>query len=220
MPPGTYLLDVTTGNSTRMKLIGRNFVTSGADISMNIVRYETTSGVDFTHLFEDAANLNTLIRGIKFNAAKRYTAEIPLDIPTSLTDTPLNLETVMNNTSDALTYTDISWTEDTDFSSRILDFSLVATSTSGVTKLIELVSVSGSNKHRVLFAQHPDIFTYRSADGAPMFSLSANGRLSVPTVALQRLRQYTETFSTNVDLSSYAEFAAFNMMQHYGRLTE
>ena len=214
IPNTTYAhIDLVSGKNTTICLYGHSIkLDSSNNLVAELVRYESLPGLDLTD--EGSSYATITKRNLGFYANKRYYTQKILRDNSGVTSIPYNLQQILST----IRYTeDIpSWTYDSNFVPRQLDFNLTALSTDGLDILQGLVSVSSASPYRALVCQYNPVFEFLSPDGSPIYIVNAWGTLKSLQTHTKVVSLSSNSINNGSSLSVPAELLSYNVLDGVG----
>lgn len=151
----------------------------GSSMDCTFVKYNTNYPMELFNLF-----IQSNIKNINFLMTSRYTTTITYTTP-ELTNVPYTLDTLLQ--SNNLSLTNLNWTQDQSFVPKYLSISICALSTIGIDYIVDWINVNTNNPIKFLLIETPDLLSYKSSDGSPIFKITYSGVLMTSIVNSYKL---------------------------------
>lgn len=223
-------IDLYSGSSLQMYLYGHRYKVVGGNLVVDITRYTSATGIDFTDVTTDGSGVPTAIsvalRNLGFTPTRKQYARFTIKSGASaLTSTPFNLLNDISSfmSTGGIPITDGSgtvlnfannWTTDPDWvnTNTPLDFNFSALSTIGISMLQSLLSVSQRSPYRALVCQYDPYVNIVSADGSPIYIVTAFGALKAIRSVTSTIELSESSLVTPVTASAPNEYMSFNIL--------
>ena len=172
-----------TGDSLSFNVYGcridRVIDPNGNKLKCVFCKYETNPGFDY---FNEVLEPMQVMKNIKFYATKKFERSVTVDAKFDLGATPYNLVDLIkaNDLSNA-------WSQVNGFAPAQLRIAIVSLSTVGLEHVSEWLSVDYTNRYNSLLLETPDLLSYHSLDGSPMFKITYSGCLVAPVLKSYQL---------------------------------
>jgi hypothetical protein len=138
--------------------------------------------------------------------------DVSLNIPASISATPYNLNTIRLNT--ILTPEQIVWEPSGKIYANTVNFNLNALDNSGTELLSQIFSFSEPNVYNYTYITAPDIFTVAAGDGANVFRIDFNGRVSAPLLSGVQVNLNVSNITKNNSPTPSQELTSYKVDTH------
>ena len=183
---GTYTLDLKLLDSLKMKYYVVKQVYDYINDTHKAVftRYSTADSTPLNWIENNDFSKSALFQP---SMVTKETCEIALQIPNYLSSVPFKVDTLIKEYIKSVDFSELTWANDTNFTSRKSHIMLNALSNVGAGGLLKFLQVTNDHPFKLLIHRRPNILTVKRSDGSTILSISHDGIVSSTSLCSSKL---------------------------------
>ena len=183
---GTYTLDLKLLDSLKMKYYDVKQVYDYINDTHKAVftRYSTADSTPLNWIDNNDFSKSSLFHPWMVT---KETCEIDLKILNNLSSVPFKVDALIKEYIKSVDFSELTWANDTNFTSRKSHIMLNALSDVGAGGLLKFLQVTNDHPFKLLIHRRPNILTVKRSDGSTILSISHDGIVSSTSLCSSKL---------------------------------